>query len=328
MKEMDPNDISPQQFDSLETKPPAQAELRGKPTWVKTVFLGPNGLRALWRLLIFAAIVFGFEFAIIRLLHPSHVPQFTAKAVMLQDGLGFMVVFVATAIMGHFEKRSFAQYGLPAPKAFKALFFEGLLWGFAAECATMLTLYFTGNATFHGLDQRGASALYYGAMWAVAFLAVGFFEEFLFRGYPQFTLASGIGFWPAAILISGLFWLAHMRNPGETWVGGLAVGLAAMLFCVTLWLTGNLWFAIGMHAAWDWSETYFFGVPDSGMPANGHLLNSTLSGSKWMTGGTVGPEGSVVELIVASAVIVLLFVRFRHRLSADPARLVAPNSPL
>ena len=152
---------------------------------------------------------------------------------------------------------------------------------------------------------------------------VGFFEEFLFRGYPQFTLSTGIGFWPAALILSGLFWLGHMGNPGETWVGGFATSLAALLFCVSLWLTGNLWFAIGMHAAWDWAETYFFGVADSGMPANGHLLNTTLSGSKWMTGGTVGPEGSVVELVIVSAVIGLLFLRFRRR---EPQSLTAPLS--
>ena len=121
---------------------------------------------------------------------------------------------------------------------------------------------------------------------------VGFFEEFLFRGYPQFTLSTGIGFWPAALCFRACSGCGHMGNPGETWVGGVGVALAALLFCVSLRLTGNLWFAIGMHAAWDWAETYFFGVADSGMPANGHLLNTTLSGNKWMTGGTVGPEAA------------------------------------
>lgn len=312
---MEPNNISPQQLDSFHAQPPAQpeppqVEPRGKPFSIRAIFLGPNGLRALWRLLIFSAIVFASVVAIHFL--RGGTGQFTAKAVMIGDGLGFAVVLIATAIMGRFEGRSVADYGLPARGAFGARFFEGLLWGFAAESATMLTLYLAGNASFHGLDQRGAAALYFGVMWAIAFLAVGFFEEFLFRGYPQFTIASGIGFWPAAILISGLFWFAHMFNPGETWVGGLGVFLAAMLFCVSLWLTGNLWFAIGMHAAWDWTETYFFGVPDSGMPANGHLLNTTISGSRWISGGTVGPEASVVALIVSVAVVALLFVRFRR----------------
>jgi CAAX protease family protein len=290
---------------------------------VKWVFWGPNGMRALWRLVLFLALVFAIRIPVNRLMDVSgRITEFTAKTVLVQDGAAFLVVLIASAIMGAFEKRSLATYGLPARRAFGSRFFEGLVWGFVAESATMLTLYFTGTATFHGLAQHGTSALYFGAMWAAAFLFVGFFEEFLFRGYPQFTLATGIGFWPAALLLSGLFWFAHMSNPGETWVGGLGAALAAIAFCVSLRLTGNLWFAIGMHAAWDWTETYFFGVADSGMQANGHLLNTTLSGSKWMTGGTVGPEGSVIELLVVSAVIVLLFVRFRR----PEQRLTAPLS--
>jgi membrane protease YdiL (CAAX protease family) len=278
---------------------------------------------------IFIALVFGLRFGLSRILHLLHLVrphtgniEFTAKFVLVQDGLAFLCVLLATLIMGRFEKRSLGDYGLPLQSAFRVRFWEGLVWGFVAECATMFTLFLTGNVTFNGYSLTGAPAFQFGFLWAAAFVLVGFFEEFLFRGYPQFTLAQGIGFWPAAFVLSGLFWLGHMQNPGETWIGGLATCLAALLFCVSLRLTGNLWFAIGMHAAWDWAETYFFGVADSGMPASGHLLNTSLSGSKWMTGGTVGPEGSVVELVIVGAVMGLLFLRFGR----EKPRLTAPLS--
>jgi CAAX protease family protein len=300
-----------------------------QPSRLQWIFLGPNGLRALWRLIIFIAIVAGMRFAIsgiLRLLHlvrphPA-VIDFSAKTVLVQDGLAFLCVLLATLVMGAFEKRSLGDYGLPARGAFGLRFLEGIVWGFVAECATMFTLFLTGNVTFQGYALSGTAALQYALLWAAAFLMVGFFEESLFRGYPQFTLATGIGFWPAALVLSALFWRGHMNNPGENWVGGVGVALAAILFCVSLRLTGNLWFAVGMHAAWDWAETFFFGVADSGMPANGHLLNTTLSGNKWMTGGTVGPEGSVIELIVVTAVIGLLYLRFRP----SRQRLTSPLS--
>jgi hypothetical protein len=303
---------------------------------LKWVFWGPGGLRAFWRLAIFLAIVVGLRFGIsrtLRLLHLSKphltaVVDFSAKTVLLQDSLAFLCVLLATLIMGSFEKRSLGDYGLPRRGAFGIRFFEGLVWGFVADCATMFTLYLTGNVTVNGFDLTGSAAVRYALLWLAAFIMVGFFEEFLFRGYPQFTLTTGIGFWPAAFILSGLFWLGHMNNPGETWVGGFATALAALLFCVSLWLTGNLWFAIGMHAAWDWAETYLFGVADSGIPANGHLLNTTLSGNKWMTGGSVGPEGSVIELLVVSAVIALLFLRFRRRGPEVSAQLKPENTIL
>lgn len=298
------------------------------PNRIQWVFLGPNGLRALWRLIIFVAVVAGIRFGISRILrllhlvrpHPA-VIDFNAKAVLVQDGLAFLCVLLATLIMGAFEKRSLGDYGLPARSAFGLRFFEGIVWGLVAECVTMFTLFLTGNLAFQGYALTGAAAFQYALLWGAAFLMVGLFEEFLFRGYPQFTLTTGIGFWPAAFVLSALFWGVHMSNPGENWVGGVGVALAAIVFCVSLRLTGNLWFAIGMHTAWDWAETYLFGVADSGMPAQGHLLNTTLSGNKWMTGGTVGPEASVVDLIVISAVIGLLFLRFRK-----PPRLTAPLS--
>jgi hypothetical protein len=53
-----------------------------------------------------------------------------------------------------------------------------------------------------------------------------------------------------------------------------------------------------MHAAWDWAETYFYGVPDSGFLAKGHLFNSALHGPAWLTGDKVGPEGSVFAFLV------------------------------
>jgi len=326
--------MQPEEIQTAEQVPSSLSPAAPMPTRadrLKLVFWGPDGLRAFWRLAIFVAIVFGLRFGIsrtLRLLHivKPHLPaaiDVSAKTVLLQESLAFLCVLLATLIMGSIEKRSLGDYGLPRRGAFGIRFFEGLVWGFFAECATMFTLYLTGNVTVNGFDLTGSAAVRYALLWLAAFVMVGFFEEFLFRGYPQFTLSTGIGFWPAALILSGLFWLGHMGNPGETWVGGFATALAALLFCVSLRVTGNLWFAIGMHAAWDWAETYFFGVADSGMPANGHLLNTTLSGSKWMTGGTVGPEGSIVELVIVSAVIGLLFLRFRRR---EPQRLTAPLS--
>jgi membrane protease YdiL (CAAX protease family) len=132
------------------------------------------------------------------------------------------------------------------------------------------------------------------------FVAVGLAEEFLFRGYPQFTLAGGIGFWPAASVISALFAAGHLGNTGEDKAGAAGVFVFAMFICLTLRRTGNLWFAVGLHAAFDWGETFLFSVPDSGLVAPGHLLNSSFHGPVWLTGGTVGPEGSVMVFVVVA----------------------------
>jgi uncharacterized protein len=86
----------------------------------------------------------------------------------------------------------------------------------------------------------------------------------------------------------------------------VAAGLIGFFFCLTLRRTGSLWFAVGFHAAWDWGETFFYSVPDSGMVAPGHLLSSSLRGADWLGGGSVGPEGSVFCLVV----IAVLWIAF------------------
>jgi uncharacterized protein len=119
-------------------------------------------------------------------------------------------------------------------------------------------------------------------------------------------LASGIGFWPAAALLSASFGALHLSNKGESWLGALAAGLIGFFFCLTLRRTCNLWFAVGFHMSFDWGETFLYSVPNSGTVEPGHLLNSSFQGPRWLTGGTVGPEGSVFVFIL----IALLWITF------------------
>jgi membrane protease YdiL (CAAX protease family) len=167
----------------------------------------------------------------------------------------------------------------------------------------MLSLLMVLIAAFRGFSLgnmalSSADALKFGAAYGVVFIMVGLFEEFSFRGYMQSTLTSGIGFWPAAIVLSILFGSIHLQNRGEAWIGAAMAGSFGILAAFSLRRTGNIWFPIGMHAAWDWGETYFYSVPDSGFLAKGHLLNSSFHGPTWLTGGTVGPEGSVFAFAV------------------------------
>ena len=180
-------------------------------------------------------------------------------------------------------------------------FWQGLVWGIVAISVLLVTMRGIGVFYFGGLALHGHALLKYGGFWALFFLLVGFFEEFLMRGYTQYTLGEGIGFWPAAVILSIAFGAIHLGNQGEAWTGALSAAGIGLFFCLTLRRTGNLWFAIGMHAAWDWGETFLYSVPDSGMVAPGHLLNSSFHGTRWLTGGSVGPEGSVLVFVLIAA---------------------------
>jgi membrane protease YdiL (CAAX protease family) len=108
------------------------------------------------------------------------------------------------------------------------------------------------------------------------------------------------------LVLSLLFAAGHIPNAGETRIGLLTVVLYGLLFCLFLRRTGNLWLAVGFHAGWDWGQTFFYGVPDSGVAPTHNLFNSVLAGPTWLTGGSAGPEASIFTLITLLVAAVLV----------------------
>ena len=266
------------------------------------LFIGSSGIRAGWRLLIFLGIVISLIAGATLVAHRS---RHTASA-LENEIVPFLIILFSSWVMSRIEHRRLADYGLPVREAFRSQFWQGILMGFVSITTLLVSMRLAGVFSFGTIVLHGFEIWQKGALWALVFLFVGLFEEFFFRGYALFTLSTGIKFWPSAVLLSALFGLLHHTNPNESWVGALEAAGTGLLFCLMLRRTGDLWMPIGFHAAWDWGETYFFGVPNSGYGFTGHLLNPRFSGPDWITGGGVGPEGSwlCIGLLVILWIIV------------------------
>jgi membrane protease YdiL (CAAX protease family) len=303
----------------------AHAASGSKPGFIKIrirpIFIGRNGVRAGWRLLIFLALldVLVGSFVLIRAGGPqgfqenyrkqSHI-TITPLIMGGSEAIGLLFLCGAALIMGKLERRKFGEYGLPLRLALRKDFWIGSGMGFLAISGTLLTMFLLRGFRIDGLALHGTAIFTSLAGWGLAFLLAGLVEESLFRGYIQYTLTSGIGFWPSAFLMSGLFGLGHAFNSNETARGSATVVLFGLLLCLFLRRTGNLWCAVGFHLGYDWGQM-FYGVPDSGIVPYHNLLNSTLSGPQWLTGGMVGPEASFLTPL-ALLVVAMLFSRY-HR---------------
>ena len=285
--------------------PPAFAAAT-QPPYARTLFLGPDGLRPGWGLLFYVAIFYPLQELAAWLAFSRDFGASGLWSAALEETGRFIAAVIPLAVLAPVERRSWGVYGLPGRHAFGKLFWTGAVWGFAGISLLISGLYGLHVFSFGQVALHGLRVAKFALFWAAMFLLVAFFEEFLLRGYTQFTLARGIGFWPAGIVLSCAFGLIHLGNGGEQWPGLLAAGFIGLFSCLTLRRTGNLWFAVGFHAAWDWGETFFYSVPDSGLIFPGHLLNSWLLGPKWLSGGTVGPEGSAL----CFAVIAIAWVAF------------------
>lgn len=308
-----------------ENRPPAGSatNLTRPQPLMDSVFIGPAGLRAGWRLLVYVSAFYFLTYAISFLASPLFdlIPDGRMHdfyVLLIGDCIEFAAALLPALALARLEDRPFSAYGLPPNRAFGRNFWIGVVWGIAALTVLLAIMRAFGNFYFGTFAVHGMRTMKFAAFWGVVFLSVAFYEEFYTRGYTQFTLTDGIGFWPAAVVLSAIFGSSHLLNPGENWHGALGAGLIGFFWCFTLHRTGTLWFGIGMHAGWDWSETFLYAVPDSGIVGPGHLLKSSFHGSHWLTGGSVGPEGSVFLFIVLAG-LWLLFDRLYPEVKYNPA---------
>jgi uncharacterized protein len=290
----------------------AAGEKTGAASFWRKIFLTSRGIRPRWRLAIFVAIVAACAsalFSIAVLCMPVALRIY--RQGFLSPSLEYLAeiptaiaVLVSSLVMARIEKRNLADYGLSLRRGTAKRFFCGLFWGLCVFSGMILVIAALHGFSFGGLLLHGATLWKYASLWAIGFLLVGFVEEFLYRGYVQFTLAESIGFWPAAVVWSLVFAAVHMTNPNENLAGALEVFVFALFAFLTLRRTGALWFAIGFHAAGDYAETFLFSVHDSGYAATGTLLSSSFHGPAWLTGGKVGPEGSVIAIVALGIAMV------------------------
>jgi len=270
---------------------------------LKTIFLAEHRLRSGWRFALFLVLViFGGHLLDLILLR-IHFPErsFTWHGMLWNDLVDFAFVAVIAWVMSRIGREDFSSYGLPLVRDSVKLLLRGAIWGFIPSALILIPIYLLGGCSFHGLAVHGREFVFYAVAWGFAMLALGFSEEFLFRGYALKTLAEGIGFWPAVVILSSLFGLVHLLKPHEDWIDPVSVSLYGIFWCLTLRRTGSLWFAVGFHAASDYADMIAFAEPNSGNegePIPGHLLDIRFHGPDWLTGGPRGTEASVVVFVV------------------------------
>lgn len=325
------NDQSPQPDATLKSSEPLASS---DSSVLRKIFIGKDGLRAGWSLLIFVAILAACSFCLNRAAHKllpnaPRTAEATAEAMgkpafmLVGESSQFLVVLFVTWIMSKIERRPNSVYGFGDSRMLPH-FFAGLGWGVSCLSLLILILWKTGLLVINGRLLFGGNIFRYGAIWLLGFLLVGLFEEYFSRGYVQYTLTRGLagffewafntrhsvalGFWTSATIFSFLFGFGHKSNPGESPIGLLSAGLIGLIFCLTLWRTGSLWWAIGFHASWDWGQNFLYGTADSGLMIQQRLLDTHPVGKPILSGGTTGPEGSIYILgILVLVVLIIIF---------------------
>ena len=222
----------------------------------------------------------------------------------------------------------------PASLSGAAILRYGALWGFAflltgmgeegiTRCYMLFTLargvnywWALGSAAsfslFAFLNRSGSGV---GGVYLMALIGVAPCLLLHLRKSPS------AGFWEAAWLTSTFFGYIHTFNKGETWIGIFSAAAIGFVFCVSVRLTGSAWWAIGFHASWDWAQTFFYGTADSGLMPKGHYLASSPAGTALWSGGSDGPEGSLLilpALVLILLALVLVYGRPKQLVESNP----------
>jgi membrane protease YdiL (CAAX protease family) len=284
-----------------------------------TLFISPAGWRAGPRfaafVLLFLLLQTGLTKGLVALIHYRD-STFSPTDLLVFEGASVVAALLVSYALVRLERRRMDWFGFPLRLAFRSDYWLGMAFG-AGFVSLLLLFSWLGNGVqIDGLAVHGAALWKWLAIWIAGMILVGFSEELQFRGYPLVALAGGIGFWPAAALLSVVFGAVHyFLKPMETVIDAASVTLLGLFMCFTLLRTGTLWFAIGFHSAFDFFALGLYGAPNTlnnGLPLAHHLLHSTFGGAEWLTGGPRGLEASWLVFPMLAVMFGLVHWRYPH----------------
>ena len=287
--------------------------------FVRRGLLGCDGrLRLIWRAVIFYA---GGTWVVFPLLGwPAdrigawlHVGQgFSAGVVALGEIQNFLTALICTAVFALYERRRVDSYGLPVARALGLETFEGAAAGIALAGAVATGMFLLGGMQIKGLAIGGGALVVSALAWLGTNICVGIAEEFFYRSYLQQTLWKSIGFWPSAAVIALVFAADHyFYKTGENIRDVITLVSISLLLSYSMLRSGTLWFAVGLHCAFDYMQLFVIGTPNGARLPEGRLLDVTFNGPAWLTGGVLGTEASL--LMYPGIALLWLYVWWRWR---------------
>lgn len=144
-------------------------------------------------------------------------------------------------------------------------------------------------------------------------------EEVWYRGYVFQNIKRGWGLIAAGVVSSLLFGGLHLLNPNAELLGAINIALHVGVYVLGILLSGSLWFPIGAHAAWNFTQFFIFGLPNSGFSIERlgleglTMFKSESYGSLLLTGGEFGIEASIITTVVFLGMSTLLFYLYRQQ---------------
>ncbi len=127
------------------------------PSYARTVFLGPDGLRPGWGFAFYLVIFLALQRIAVDLASARDLGASGLWSMLLEEFGSFVAAIAPSVVLARVEHRPWGAYGLPGRKIFGALFWTGVAWGFAAISLLMAVLYGAHALTFGHFVLHGVA---------------------------------------------------------------------------------------------------------------------------------------------------------------------------
>jgi membrane protease YdiL (CAAX protease family) len=323
---------------------------------LRPLWLNRHGLlRVAWRLVIFVVLLVACSYAILLgtaivlgLLGLSNGSFGVGEGALPRQILAYLVLILALFAASAFaarllDRRPIAGLGLGLHSRWPRQLSTGLLLGLVLVSAIVAVQMATGTLRLESSGVASGLLARSFVLTLVTLIGTAFFEELLFRGYLLQVLAEGIGDFAdylrqagvssigsrrsaerlgkitASVFLAAPFGFAHLSNEGATVAGAVSTGTAGLVLSLAYFRTRSLWVPVGIHTTWNFCLGWVFSLPVSGELLETTPFVATVSGPVWFSGGSFGPEGSVLTFLALIGVAVF-FLRSR-RIDAAPEAL-------
>ncbi|MBO5534518.1 MAG: CPBP family intramembrane metalloprotease [Clostridia bacterium] len=190
------------------------------------------------------------------------------------------------------------------------------LWGLPVGLG--LNALCVGIAVFHGDIQLSFSSfpvLKLLLVFLSVFVQSGG-EELLCRGVLYQRLRKGYrNPWVAILINPIVFMLMHSLIPGITIWAVLSIYVAGVMFSLMVYYLDSLWMAMAAHAAWNFTQNFIFGLPNSGTVYDFSIfkLNSATARTSLCYNVAFGVEASMTAVLVLAFAVAILICLGRKK---------------
>jgi hypothetical protein len=232
--------------------------------------------------------------------------------------IGYWIIAYIYLLLVKSEKPALRAFGRePKGNTVKMLLW-GLLIGMVlnALCATVAILHGDIRITYDSFPVIKILLVF------ISVFVQSSGEEIICRGVLYQRLRKGYKNPWVAILVSPVaFVIVHMGIPGCTIWAIISIYLIGVLFCLMVYYFDSLWIAMAIHTAWNFTQNFIFGLPNSGTIYSFSIFKLDQASVKntLFYNSEFGVEASITPIIIFVILnaVVLYMMKKKPKTSLD-----------